>query len=776
MKTKTKSLQFAGKARSVLAVIFLLAAVGLAYEIALTRVFSVLLQYQSVFLIVSMSIMGLSVGAAASALWRRDKDWDSSWATLTAGALLTSLLLIGAAVIIAWLRSADLIALAFVAALLPFIGIGFLNSRLFATFAQTGGVLYAVDLLGATTGLVVAFIAIGLVGAFDLIPLLSLVTAGAASVLAGLSGLRRLQLRALAVMLVLAAGIAVNRGTGWIAFSPGELANASPDKTLIHLLGERGVTLLDTRWDPFARLDMVSVDEDSIRYIFTDAGAGSIMIPYDGDNATIDWILDEVEYLPFAVIPSTAESVLIIGAGAGRDVLMAKLAGLDAITAVEINPTLVEMTRDYAQYNGAVLDLPGVQTIVTDGRNYIERSDQTYDLIYGNVVYSQAAAPGHSALSESYIFTREALQSYWRHLTENGSIAFATHQGVEGIRLVVAALDMLENEGMTIQQALQHVAFGSRRTGDVQTRTSVVIIRRQPWTPEASSAFADAAHAVDVGTLYLPGVQELGLQGLATGATSLEGYIAGNADLFNYAPTTDDSPFFYQFTPGLPSGLSDLLLISVFAAFAYLSWVVFFFVRPDGYQWKRATLTPYFAVLGAAYLLIEIPLIQRFSLLLGQPTLALPAVIGAMLLGSGLGSLFSSRFPLKILSRRVTVFALLVAAGVILSQFAFPAVIRWALPMELPARLAVTVLAIMPLGFLMGVPFPSGLRIAHEADSRGIAAFWGANAVMSVVGSSLAMAMAVSIGFSAALLLGAALYAAAAALAHFTWPRLLITT
>jgi hypothetical protein len=65
------------------------------------------------------------------------------------------------------------------------------------------------------------------------------------------------------------------------------------------------------------------------------------------------------------------------------------------------------------------------------------------------------------------------------------------------------------------------------------------------------------------------------------------------------------------------------------------------------------------------------------------------------------------------------------------------------------------------------------LRVADQADGRAIAAFWGANAVTSVLGAALAMALAITVGFSAVLLLGAALYAAAAALAWVSWPRIL---
>jgi hypothetical protein len=143
------------------------------------------------------------------------------------------------------------------------------------------------------------------------------------------------------------------------------------------------------------------------------------------------------------------------------------------------------------------------------------------------------------------------------------------------------------------------------------------------------------------------------------------------------------------------------------------------------------------------------------------------------LIGSGLGSLFSSRFPLASLPRLVTSFALGVALVVIVSLVVYPPLIRWALPLDLSARLLVTILALLPVGFLMGVPFPSGLRVAHVADPGGVAAFWGANAVTSVLGATLAMVIAMSAGFSMALLLGAALYAVVAVLITLTWKPLL---
>ncbi len=758
----------------MLAVIFMLSAVGLAYEVTLTRLFSVIFQYHYVFLIVSVSIMGLSLGAALAVNVTRGQAWRGDWADLTYAAILLALLLVGVAVVVAQLRSASVILVTLIAALLPFVGVGYINALLFSAFARHSGILYGADLLGGALGLGAAFALIGWLGAFDAVLALAVVSAGAACILALISGQRSLQTRSAGVFLLLIVAFAANRAVELVAFSPARVEDAPPDKTLmLTLQQDSDAAITETRWDPFARVDMVETGDESLRYVFTDAGAGSLMVRYNGDAEAVAWMQQEVEYLPFNISPETTDRVLVLGAGAGRDVLMARLAGADDITAIEINPALVELTRDAADYNGGILDLAGVQTVVTDGRNFVERTDETYDLIYANIVYSQAAAPGHSALSESYIFTREALRTYWQHLSDDGRMGFATHHGIEGLRLLVAALDMLQREGMTTQQALQQVALASRRSGDPQTRTSVVMLMRQPWTPEQGQAFVDAAHAAGAGLLYMPGYQEIGLESLSLGAVTLDEYIAANADLYNYAPTTDDSPFFYQFTPGLPPGLSDLLLISVLAAFGYLSWLIFFFVRRDQLQWKRASLAPYFALLGAAFLLIEIPLIQRFNLLLGQPVLALVAVIGALLVGGGMGSLVSSRFSVETLPRLVTVFAGAVAAGAVLSTIIYPAIIGWALPMELPARLAVTIIALLPLGFLMGIPFPSGLRAADQADRQGVAAFWGANAVTSVLGSALAMTLAISVGFSAALLLGAALYLVVAGLAHFTWRRVL---
>jgi hypothetical protein len=139
--------------RRVLAVIFLLSASGLAYEVTLTRLFSLFFQYHYVFLIVSLAVAGLSVGAALAALMLRNQRPNDPPPDLINAAILAALLFAAAAVVLSELRYADRIAVAVIAGLLPFVGIGFLNAALFERYAGASGILYAADLLGGALGL-----------------------------------------------------------------------------------------------------------------------------------------------------------------------------------------------------------------------------------------------------------------------------------------------------------------------------------------------------------------------------------------------------------------------------------------------------------------------------------------------------------------------------------------------------------------------------------------------------------------------------------------------
>lgn len=727
-----------------------LAAVGLAYEVALTRLFSLIFQYHYVFLIVSLAVLGLGIGAAIGHL-TRGRATDTA---LGGVAIALGVGLIGVAAALASLRSADRITLAAGLALLPFVALGWLNATIFARYAAHSALLYGADLFGAVLGLLGALALVETVGAFGSVLALASVAALAAALLAWRTA--RALVAGAGLLAALGIGLAIG---GEVEYDPARLQDAPPDKTMTHVLQDPAADaeVLDTRWSTFARVDLVRIADEALRYVFTDAGAGSVMVRYDPSNpGEAAWLEANADNLPFAIAPPP-EHVLILGAGAGKDVIQARLAGAESITAVEINPTMVELTNAYPDYTGDVFHLPGVTTVVTDGRNYVERSDERYDLIYLNLVYSQAATPGAAALAENYIFTREALAAYWDHLAEDGRLGAVTHNGPEGIRLFLGALDMLQSDGFSLREALDRVTLTARRTTNPQERTTIITVDRAPWTPERAQALRDLIEARGMSILYIPHINEELLGGLATGDVTLAQYIAGNEE-FNYFPTTDDRPFFYHLDPGLPPALNTLLRAVVVLSLLYVALVVVTWDARQGPLSRRAAWLVYFALLGAGFMLVEIPLIQRFNLLLGAPALALSAVIGGMLLGASAGSLFSGRFAPARLPRLVTAAALATGAGVLAVTALYPALIDRALPLPLGARAAITIALLVPLGFVMGVAFPSGMRLAGRTDPAGIPAHWGANAVASTLGSTLATVLAMSYGFTTALLLGAALY------------------
>jgi SAM-dependent methyltransferase len=497
--------------------------------------------------------------------------------------------------------------------------------------------------------------------------------------------------------------------------------------------------------------------------VFIDAGAGSYMLRYGSGVDSPDWLRPTIEFLPIAAGPT--DDTLIIGAGAGKDVVMALLGKAEHITAVEINPAIVALTRDYGDFNGGVYDLPGVEAIVTDGRNFLERSQRLYDLIYLNVVYSQAAEPESVALNENYIFTREALRAYWRRLKPEGRVGFVTHTGLGGVRLTMTALSALVEEGLTVREALDRVALVMTPSSDPRLRTAMVLVTRAPWAEDDSGRLLNTAAGIGLQVLYAPHVGEELLRPVVEGALTLEEYVAGNPE-WDIWPTTDDRPFFYDLDPGLPAPLVALwwFVAPLTGLYLALALVVRVSRRAGGCARSRALFVSYFALLGVAFMLAEVPLIQRFALLLGNPTLSLIVVLGGLLLSGGLGSLFSSRFATSQLRLLVASAALASGAWLALSVVLYPWLVAVALPASLGVRVAVALVLMAVPGFLMGIPFPSGLRLVGQFDQSGAPAYWGLNAVTSVLGSTAAVTLANVSGFRSAQLLGAGLYVVVAAL------------
>jgi hypothetical protein len=158
-------------------------------------------------------------------------------------------------------------------------------------------------------------------------------------------------------------------------------------------------------------------------------------------------------------------------------------------------------------------------------------------------------------------------------------------------------------------------------------------------------------------------------------------------------------------------------------------------------------------------MLIEISFIQRFVLFLGQPVLSLAILLFSLLGGAGMGSIWSGRFPPNKINKGIAMTSLSIVGMVLGYTFLLPIIFNQLLGLDLTTRLLATIFVLIPLGFLIGIPFPLGIRWLKERSLENhIPWMWGINGVSSVLGSAMTIVVAISFGFTEALLVSAGCY------------------
>jgi uncharacterized membrane protein len=259
-----------------------------------------------------------------------------------------------------------------------------------------------------------------------------------------------------------------------------------------------------------------------------------------------------------------------------------------------------------------------------------------------------------------------------------------------------------------------------------------------------------AGRAAGMQPLFLPDAYEDLLRGLTTDEITLDQFLVQKD--YNLFPTTDDSPFFFNLNPGLPQPLKILLISTGIVLLLYLLSLGGARNRPSALQLL------FFGGLGLGYILIEVPLIQRTLLLVGNPTLALVVVLAALLLSGAVGSMFSARWATEKLWKHIAVSALVVTAVSMALAYGQPPLVAGLSKLSFGLRLLISILLLIPLGFVMGIPFSNGLRLAGRRNDAVLPYLWGWNAVTSVAGSALAASLAIWVGFRMGMLVGAVCY------------------
>jgi len=747
--------------------VFLISLSALTYELVLTRIASVVMLYHFAFLAVSLALLGMSVAGTYIYLLahRFPKDRAAQQAFLSC--LLFSLSLPLALVMVLKvppelelsvrsLTTAQGLGFVIIvcAMALPFFFSGLSISLILTHFGDAASRIYFADLVGASLGCILIVPVMNLFGGVQGVLVVSILGSGAALVFAWVTGERRCVYAALVVGLILGLFTAFNANQGLIGIR--QVKGTAEEEPIYE------------KWNSFSRVAVYAsnpLSEDLERKsILIDGYAFTAMVGFDGDFAKLEPLRLELASLPYHL--SDKKDALIIGSGGGSEVLMALLFGSESVTAVEINPLMMDIVdHRFADFSGQPYSRPDVAAVVDEGRSFIRNSDRRYDIIQATLVDTWAASQaGAYALTENYLYTKEAFVDYLQHLTDDGVLAMTrwyVDSPEEMLRMTSLALDALME--LQIANPEEHIVVARREY------LGSLLVKRTPFTPDELQALEEAGDTYWFALLYTPARQREQIFKDFIESTDREDFQRTHGLTCSVSSSTDDRPFFFFceqsdtliFLFTIVSLLAVLLILAPLAALRGRSF------RELVADYSGAFL--YFACLGVGFLLVEIILIQRFVLFLGHPAYAISVILFSLLFFGGLGSYLSGW--LGLLKRGTCHKGILLSIVLLLGLYNFGN--SWFLQtftgLDIAHRIGLTVVLLCPLGLLMGMPFPLGIRALHRREPRVVPWAWGINGTLSVLGAVLAAMLSIRFGFTVALLAGQLAYLLAL-VAVVVWP------
>jgi hypothetical protein len=767
----------------------------LALEIGLTRLFSYTIWYHFAYLTISVALLGYgAAGSALAAFPALGRPAALAWWAVAAevGVLLALLVILALPLDPLALGSdpGQLLRLLayYVAVAIPFLCGGFLVAAPLQLYPRAVGRLYFWDLVGA--GLVCG----------GMVPLIwwvqTPVATACATVLLAVAALAYAEPgRRLAPGLSAAVLVALSLGLA----GSGEFS-AAPTKFVSQFLASPGARIAYQRWTPINRVDVVAFEPPlrvgsyigwgiSPHYrgeapgywmIGNDGDSCAVMYEWQGDLAELDFLAHHVLHAPYRMLDQPR--VLAIGLGGGADVLNALKNRAREVTGVEINPMTVHAGRElFRGFNGDLLNRPGVEAVVAEGRSFLRSRSERYDLIEINSVDTLSAlSTGAYVLSESFLYTSDAVGDYLDHLEPGGIFAMAVgdlqtedQPPRHTLRLASIVRKALEDRG--VAEPWRHVMIVGSGGGLPFTHT---LVRNEPWNAEEVAHMEGFLRAEGFDFWHRPdrvGARQVS-RILSWDRPTLERFYATHP--LDLTPTTDSSPFFFNFYKWgtlaraltseslgydrtLATGQIVLVVMLVQSVFFSALLILLPLRRVPrveaGGRAVRAAYLAYFAALGMGFILLEISMIQRFVLFLGYPTYSLTVVMLSLLLSTGVGSLATERVRGSLagaLPTRLALLLLLVAAWLALVPHVFDAL----LGAPFPTRVAVSVALIVPLGLVLGSFFPLGIRMAERTNAKLVPWAWAVNGCATVIGTLVAVMAGMTWSFTAVTLVAMAVY------------------
>ena len=905
--------------RSLLAGIFCLGLSVIMFEIALTRVFAIMMWHHFTYMVISIGLLGFGASGSlltATGLGQKEGAAERAlvWTSVGYGLSVvlafcfTTFVRIDSLAI--WEQPSNALALfliyliVFVPFLLGGLGIGLALTR----FSKNVNKLYFADLLGSAVGASLSVVALKTFGS------------SAAVVIAGVFGLLAAFFFSFTTprrYLVLSVPGLLAGAWLLLGFTGAAPSLVSPIEWRVpYAVGKEAVAVEALLQNPQLRAslgddaelvkmpsataevevgpsipgapmiggDMGLVDEQPIlaRAVGQDGTAPTMLYAGAADLSKFPF-LDDTQaasaYVAHKASGRTGQRSMVIGVGGGVDVLVALANGAAHVTAVELNTAMIDMvTERYDDYLGGLFTTSPlaekIDLVNSEGRAWLRSHDDKYDVIQMSGVDSYTALSGGAyTLSESYLYTVEAVEDFYEHLNKDGIVCYsrfmlrAPNVARETLRLANIAVEGLRRAGVVeperhvcvlrggldwastmIKQspfteaeteALRGFAreqafvglvydptadrddailpqpehFGvllPKVKGAIEAATQGAQARNEAiraWfaaaaevakgTPAKEVALPEAFRAGDLGEVmrarlselqpaierqaaYITGtIRDFRTLLTSTGADKEAFYAAYP---FDVRPATDDAPFFFNFYKwsglfgdhrssqdgGVFNYHSDfpighfVLGISMFQILLLAAVLIFLPLRKlkaDGVRTPGTTrIFLYFAALGLGFMLFEIALMQKLVIFLGHPTYALSVVLTSLLASAGLGSLWSGRIR-QVRRWHLLLILLGVLAAVAGNVYFVNELLPQLLGLDLWIRVVVVVAVLVPTGLVLGMPFPSGIRVVEQTCPHLIPWGWAINAFFSVFGSIFCIVLSMAIGFSNVFYVAAAVYA-----------------
>ena len=783
--------------------VFFVSVATLHLELLHTRLLSFSLWYSVVYAVITLALLGFGISGAVLASFPRlrESGTRSKLALFSLGFSLSTI--VGLAIVVrvpfdcfatSTLQLLKL-SLFFLLLTLPYCFAGGVVALALTSFKGETNRLYFANMVGSGAGCLAFVLAIGPLGGERSVFVVA-VLAALAGLAFSLAGNRILQVALVGAAVLLGAA-------GFLAPAKIISLKTDPNKALSRWTNPQeypDARIEYTGWSPLSRVDVVHSPsgmvwrmhdgtELSFKVVTTDGDATTTMFSGFSEDQIKRYKKDPRAYQNFrtlAYVAKRSPKVLLIGVGGGVDAVQAVLNGASRITAVDINPIIMHLAlTEYAAYNKRLFHRPEFTSVVSEGRSYVRRSAEKFDIIHMHGVDTFAAlSSGAYVLAEYYLYTVEAFLDYFDHLEPDGLLSitrFAFDYPRESLKLCATAATALQKIG--VKDVGNHIYV----VKDISLPFATLLCKKEPFSAEEQRLYDDLFGKTPFRLMYKPGMGT-DEAGMAVGPDRyyerlISSVRDGTFDAFwkeykyDIQPPVDDRPFFFKYykwnllgslmtdrtgcagAEG-PLGLFILtsLIVTTFVSTLILILAPLWKFTRAGLKVPRAfRFITYFVCLGLGYMFVEIAFLQKFVLFLGHPIYSIAVILFVMLIFSGIGSLLAGR--LEVSRRTIINTAILAITGFILIYaVTLHHIFNAFLGHHIAARSLISVLLVAPLALCMGMPFPTGLRAAGDAHPALIPWAFGVNGSASVLSSILAVVFAMGGGFSFVFILSIAIY------------------